>query len=392
MRIPETSRLFTRWRNPASGVESLVLTERPAPVQQSFYYTSPSFSSNGRFLWLRCGFPPRGGRYSQQVLGVADLECDEVRVYPETQFPCGSPAVDFSTGDAYWANHLDIWKRGPLATDRAMRINSFPQDLAVGRLERLSTHLTFSADRCSLNIDARFIQSNGRQTCYIGELPLDGSAFKLWQKIEGRFHNHGLFSPTDPDLQIFAHEYWQDHSAESFNALFPYHRIWIIRRGEDAEPLLNAPVSHSGHEWWDASGRHIWYLHYGVGIKKVSLATRQEVLVWPGALSHAHSDRTSRYLVADCMDSPSNPDCHVVFRNTITGKEVEIIHRGPLASGLTQCTHLHPHPQFCLNDRYICYTTIVHDRVDVALVSVADLIERTSGSPASAHSIEGTAQ
>src|SRR5690606_30452129 len=125
----------------------------------------------------------------------------------------------------------------------------------------------------------------------------------------------------------------------------PYHRIWTIRRGEEARPLLRNPVSHSGHEWWSADGRHIWYLHYGVGVKQIDLATRAETLVWPADLSHAHSDRTGRYLVADRMDSPGNPDCHVIFRDTATGKEVEIVNRGPLAPHLTRCTHLHPHPQ-----------------------------------------------
>ena len=378
MHTPETSTLFTRWRNPSNGVESLVLTKRAAPVQQSFYYTNPSFSADGRYLWLRCGFPPGGGRHTQQVLGVADLERDELRVYPETQFPSESPAVDFATGEVYWGNHLDTWKRGPLATDRAVRVNSFPAELAGGRLERIATHLTFSADHRTLNIDARFVQPDGRQLCYIGELPLDGSPFKLWQKIEGMFHDHGLFSPTDPDVQMFAHEYWQDHIAEPFDGLRPYHRIWLIRRGEQARPLLKQPVSHSGHEWWDADGKHVWYLHYGVGVKKVNVAMQTETLVWPGALSHAHCDRTGRYLVADRMDLPSPADCHVIFRDTVTGKEVEIVNRGPLAPHLTQFTHLHPHPQFCLNDRYICYTTTVHDRVDVALAPVADLIARTT--------------
>jgi hypothetical protein len=379
MHTPETSRLFTPWRNPANGVESLILTERVAPVQQSFYYTHPSFAADGRFLWLRCGYPPEGGMHSRQVLGVVDFENNEVRVYPETQFPCESVMVDPSGGEAYWSNHLDIWKRGPHANDRAVRVNCFPKELAVGRLDLIATHPTFSADRRSLNIDARFIQPDGTPVCTIGELPLDGSPFRLWQKIEGRFCDHGLFSPTDSDLQLFAHEYWQDQGKiEPFDGLRPYHRIWIIRRGEEARPLLKAPVSHSGHEWWDADGKHIWYLHYGVGVKKVNLATREETLCWPGALSHAHSDRTGRYLVADRMDSPGKPDCHVLFRDTVTGKEVEIVNRGPLAPHLTQCGHLHPHPQFCLNDRYICHTTTVHDRVDVALIRTDDLIRRTT--------------
>lgn len=375
MHTPETSRLFTRWTNPANGVQSFILTERAAPVQQSFYYTHPSWSDDGRFLWLGCGFPPPGGRHAQQVLGVVDFERDEFRVYPETQFATARPWIDASTGEAYWGNHLEVWKRGPRADDIAVRVGAFPAELAAGeKLDRIATHPTFSADRRSVNLDARFIRPDGTRVTYVGDLPLDGAAFRLWQKIEGPIFNHGLFSPVDPDLQMLSQEYWASRQgSEPFDGARPYHRIWLIRRGEQARPLLRQPVSHSGHEWWDADGRHVWYLHYGVGVKRVDITSQEETLLWPGALSHAHSDRGGRFLVADRMDDSSHSDCHVLFRNTDTGKQVEIVKRGPLARHLTGCVHLHPHPQFCLGDRYLCHTTIVHDRVDVALVPVEPL-------------------
>jgi hypothetical protein len=377
---PETSVLFSRWTNPASDVSSLVLTGRIAPVQQSFYYTHPSFSDDGRFLWFRVGNPPQGGMHSVQTLGVADLEAGEVRAFPETQFPAESVMVDPATGEVYWTNQLDVWKRGPLAGDQAVHVGRFPKELAEGRLALLATHPTFSTNRRSLNIDARFIRADGTPVCFIGELPLDGSPFELWQKIEGQYLDHGLFSPVDPDLQLIAHEYWQDgeRTGKPWDGTERYHRIWLARRGRKLEPLLKEPASHSGHEWWSADGQHIYYLHYGVGVKKVDLATREETLVWAGHLAHAHCDRTGRYFVADRMDVPGNPDCHVLFRDSVTGKAVEIVNRDPLAPHLTRCTHLHPHPQFCLNDRYICYTTTVHDRVDVALVPVAELIALTA--------------
>jgi hypothetical protein len=373
VKTPETSRLFTRWRNPASGVESLILTERLAPVQKTFYFTNPSFTTDGRFLWVVCMFPPEGGMHATPLLGVVDFERDEMRVFHETQFSSASPMIDPVSGEVYWGNDLDLWKRGPHSGDKPVLVNHFPKELAKGRSpDRIATHLTFSADHKSLNIDAMF----GKE-CFIGDMPLDGSPMRLWQKFDGWFYDHGQFSPTDPDLQMFAHEYWQDHASETFEPLRPYHRMWLIRRGEKARPILRAPVSHSGHEWWDADGKHVWYVHYGVGVKKVDIATGEEKVVWPGRLSHAYSDRTGRYLVADKMADPVVSDCHVVFRNLATGKEVEIVNRPPLAAGLTQCRHLHPHPHFCRNDRYIAYTTTVHDRVDVALTPTAELIRLT---------------
>jgi hypothetical protein len=372
MKTPETSRLFTRWHNPHNGVESLILTERHAPVQKSFYFTNRSFTNDGRFLWVICMFPPKGGRHACPLLAIVDFERDELRLHHEIQSTGDCPLVDEITGDLYWINNFDLWKRGPLPEDEPQLINSFPKKIATNRKpERIATHLTFSADRKSVNVDTRF----GDET-FVGDMPLDGSPVRIWQKIDG-FYDHGLFSPTDPDVQMFAHEYWQDHLDEPFDHALPYHRLWLIRRGEKARPILRQPVSHSGHEWWDPDGKHVWYVHYGVAVKKVVISTGTEQIFWPGSLSHAYSDATGRYLVADLMADPVISDCHVAFRDTVTGKEVEIVNRPPLASDLIQCGHLHPHPQFCQNNRYICHTTTVYDRVDLALVPTEQLIART---------------
>ena len=122
MHTPETSRLFTRHRDPVSGVESLILTHRAAPVQRPFYFTNPSFSDDGRYLWVECAYPPEGGRDAVPLLAVVDFALDEMRVCHETQFTTARPLVDTRTAEVYWGNGLDIWKRGPLAADRAVRV------------------------------------------------------------------------------------------------------------------------------------------------------------------------------------------------------------------------------------------------------------------------------
>lgn len=90
------------------------------------------------------------------------------------------------------------------------------------------------------------------------------------------------------------------------------------------------------------------------------------------------SDHTGRYLVADRMDDPVVCGCNVIFRDNQSCRTVEIVKVPPLAADVTQCVHLHPHPQFCLHDRYICHTTIVHNRVDVALVPTKPLRDATA--------------
>lgn len=373
MRTPETSRLFTRFLNPSNGIENFVLTHRQAPVQRPFYFTNPSYSDDGRFLWIECAFPPNGGREAVPVLGVVDFEKDELRIYHETQWTTARPVVDLQTAEVYWGNGLNIWKRGPLPNDESIKVASFPAALAQGRkAERIATHLTFSADRKALNMDA-WIDND----CYIGEYRLDGSESCVWQQGSRTF-NHAQFSPIDPDHILIAHEYWQDPTSGKFDPSRRYHRMYTIRRGETAIPVLAEPVTHSGHEWWDADGKHIWYVHYGVGIKRVDLATGTEALLWPGHLAHGMSDQTSRYVVADSMEDPSLCDCRVDFRDLKTGKEVRLVAHPPLNPTLTQCGHLHPHPHFCLHDRYVCYTTTVHNRVDVAIASTDHLREVTA--------------
>lgn len=374
MKTPETSRLFTSWRNPANGVESFILSERLAPVQKHFYYTNRSMTRDGRHLWVVCMFPPKGGRNAVPIMGVVDFERDEFRIRHDIQPSHTSSLVDEGNGGIYWFNDTDLWTCGPEPDAEPRKLNSFPPELAARRKpDRMATHSNFFADRKRVNIDAIF-----GEDMFLGDMPLDGGPVRVWQKFN-RFYDHALTSPTDPDVMMFAHEFWQEHIDEPFEPeARPYHRLWIIRRGEEARPILRAPVSHSGHEWWDADGKHVWYLHYGVGVKRVDVATGGEELVWPGHLSHAHCSRDGALLVADAMGHPHNPECNVIFRNTRTGKEVELVNRPPLDPSLTQCVHLHPHPQFCCDDRYICYMTTVHDRVDLALARVDDLVRLTT--------------
>ncbi len=373
MHTPETSRLFTPYRHPVTGVVSHVLTHRQAPVQRPFYFTNPSYTRDGRYLWIECAFPPQGGYDAVPVSAVIDFATDELRVYHETQWT-GRPTVDLDTGELYWVNGLDVWKRGPRADEVASKVSSFPKELARGgKPSRVVTHLTFSSDGKALSMDA-WVGADS----FIGSFPLDGSQPVVWEQVRGTF-DHAQFSPTEPDVLLLADEYWQNPEHGPFNPQALYHRMYTIRRGGRVTPVLPAPITHSGHEWWDADGRHVWYVHYGVGIKRVDLATQQEALVWPGHLAHGQSDQSSRYLVADSMGDPTVCDCRVDFFDVVTQKAVQLVDHPPLAAGLTQCRHLHPHPHFCHHDRYVCYSTTVHGRVDVALTPTVQLREATAG-------------
>lgn len=374
---PESSSLFASWKDPASGIESHLLARHAASLQQSFYYTNPSFSDDGRFLWIYCAFPPAGNANQGRSLAVVDFQLQEIRHCPETGFLDASPAVDPATGEVYWCSGVEIWKRGPLASDQPVLVNRFPQALALNRRPwRLATHLTFSADRKSLNIDAEI----GRQF-FVGHAPLDGGEVVIWQELD-RAYNHGQFSPSDPDLQLVN----QDSAVDPVTGACPNYenRMWLIRRGEKIRPIFpDAAASDAGmhgHEWWSADGRHVWYIHYGRGVMRVDPfkpEPRPELMWASDTVSHAHADATESYVVADCQPGAATGISKVIFYNRKTGREVSIVSHMPYPPDALRRYHVHPHPQFCLHDRYICYTTTVLGRVDVALVSVQSLVALT---------------
>ena len=371
MSHPFKSPLFTPWRDPVSGVESFILTARVAPVQQSFYYVTPSLTADGRYLWVRCAFPP--GRH--HILAVADLEAGTLRLVPEAQ-PDGGPHVDPQTGDVYWTCGLELWRRGPREADRPERVNVFPEELAARRKPQyLASHLTLSADGKAFAADARFPRE-----WLIGELPLDGSPFRLWQRFD-RCHNHAQFNPVDPNLILIPQDHWWDEV--SGEGGITDDRLWIVRRGEAARQILPddpLPSANRGHEWWDADGRHVWFLDYtegpGQGTKKVDIHTGKVETVWPHGHSHSHCDRTGRLLVGDIVSWPADA-WQVAFYNADTGRETAIVTQLPPCA-MRSTYHIHPHPQFCCGDRYICYTTNVLGTVDIAFVPVDRLLVEAS--------------
>lgn len=366
---PEESPLFTRWVDPVSKVESWILSQRVATIQQSFYFTNPSFTNDGRFLWFFCAFPPGGDAYYGRQLGVVDFLRSEVHHFPETQFTDASPGVNLETGEVHWTTGLELWKRGPRPEDVAELVNAFPNELANNRRPlRLATHLTFSADRRSANIDAQI-----GSDWFVGDLPLDGGPFRLWQKFD-RCYNHAQFSPTDPDVQLLAQDGWHDPTSGAKGE--GQDRLWIIRRGEKARPLCpNEPATpgQRGHEWWDADGQHVWYIDYRSGTERVNIHTGRRENIWPRGHSHSHCDLTGSYLVGDASSAGNH--WRVSFFNRQTGKEIDVVSSLPAIARARY--HVHPHPQFCLGDRYICYTTNVRGSVDLAMVSVDQLVSAT---------------
>jgi hypothetical protein len=391
---------FSEWRDPASGARSFILTDRAAPIQQTFYFTTRSVTQDFRFFWFYCAFPPGGDARAGRTLGVLDFATDEIRCFPETQFSEASPLVDPGTGEVFWCSGSEIWARSPRHGEPPRLINKLPDDLTKHRrVSRVATHLTFSSDRRSVNIDAEI----GAEW-HIGHAPLDGSDVEVWQSFD-RCYNHGQYSPADPELQLIAQDY---HAHPVTGKVTAYeNRLWTIRKGGAAVPVydrppsanyrgtaLNAHMSHDGprtvtdpramhgHEWWAPDGKGIWYVHYGHGVEFRDLAGRTTSLVWPlKTVSHAHSTEDARLLVGDNQPNADPSDSRVVFFNRATRSNVNLVTHMPHASAFLKRYHVDPHPQFCFHDRAIAYTTTVLGRIDVAFAVVDELVEQTLTNP-----------
>jgi len=361
--------LFSPWRDPVSGVTSFLLRQRIAPLQQSFYFTNDSFSRDARYYWFYCAFPPGGDAYYGRQLGVVDFAEQRLHHFPETQFMDASPFVDPDTGEVYWSTGLEIWKRSPDPSASAERVGVFPDEFARARRPlRIATHLSRSSDRASFAIDAQL----GNEW-FVGDLLLDGSGFRLWQRFD-RCYNHVQFSPTDPDLLLIAQDGWTDASTGEKRGIED--RLWLLRRGETAKPIFpGSPSALRGHEWWDPDGIHVWYVHYHHGTEKVNILTGETALV-QGHPIHSHADQLGRYLVSDM--AISSEAWAVAFTNIATGKTTPIASHLPALADPRSRYHVHPHPHFCLGDEYVCYTTNVLGQVDVAFVPIAELIARTA--------------
>lgn len=372
--------LFEPYHDPVSGVTSYLLKRRVAPLQQSFYFVNNPWSADGRYLWFYCAAPPAAGRW----LGVIDMLAQTVHDFPETAFLDASPMVD-GEGTAYWTTESAVWRRGPQPGAKVELVNEMPAEL-VGHgfghnvparyVIRLATHLSMSADRRGVLIDAWAGREN-----IVGQLPLDGSPFELWHRGP-RCFNHGQMSPHDPDLALLAWDWATDPvSGDLYKS---DNRLWLMRRGKPIAPLFPEPVNCT-HEWWDRDGEHVWFVGHPRPLRTPD-GREADNAAWRVRLSdlrlermcdwfwHAHDSPCGRYIVGDrrgemYRGTPSS--VHLVDR--ANRREVAIISRNPEHITPGRQYHIDPHPRFSECGRFITHTTTVRGQVDVAVTRLCDI-------------------
>lgn len=389
MKTIRTSKHFIPHCDTVSGAVSYLLKNEAAPFQQSFYFVNPSMTRDGRYYWFYCAFPPAGDANYGRTLAVIDFQEDEVRYFPETQFLDASPFVDLDTGEVYWCNKYGLFKRGPRWDSRTECVAQLPPDLQnKGTVHRIATHLTRSADGTEFAFDAEI----GNRS-YLGSVCIKTGEFRIWKSFD-YCYNHAQFHPADPDLILFAQDYWNDKATGKQYGIQTdetgrRNRLWTIRRGED--PVLWKSEYADGaatHEWWSADGKSIYYVDGKYGAVRIDLETGAFSDMHPGGIWHAHSSADERYFAGDAQiteDGRWYRGCasRINFYNRDTGRQIDIVSENPaLYSPENPCVyHMDPHPQFLAADNYIAFTTTVSGQVTVGISEVQDLVSLTQGEP-----------
>ena len=251
---------FAPVRDPASGTESWHLAWDGAPVQRPLYYTNPSISADGRWLWFTVGFPPNPACFLARI-GLDPAEAAP-RWFPQADIEQNTAAV-CPAGDAAWFAHRGVVHRIDHA-GRCERLGALPDELVAGRtVFRTATHLTVSADGSHLALDS---QIGGESVLSL--LDLASGVVTPVCTFNGH-HNHAQFSRHDPDQLLIA----QDQHRDPLSGRFVHHRLrtHLIRRDGSGYRCINpefpcAPYRGACHEWWLADGR-IAFVDYATGVR-----------------------------------------------------------------------------------------------------------------------------
>jgi hypothetical protein len=154
--------------------------------------------------------------------------------------------------------------------------------------------------------------------------------------------------------------------------------MWLIRRGKAPRPVFDTPTRVT-HEWWEADGKHVWCVWDNDAWRTNIETQKVEKVAWPAHCWHAHVSQTGDYMISDSNERfyrgcPSA----VYFLNRSTGKHVHILSNPEMKGIVGARYHIDPHPRFCASDKLAVFTTTVRGEVDLAVVKVDDLIDRTT--------------
>ena len=390
MYTPFTSRHFTSYVDPESGIKMAILSTRIARVQQGMYFVNSGYSADGRYLWFKGSFHPAGG-----CMAVIDFLTDEIHTFMDTAGSSGH-FVEPETGNLYFACHQGIYYRTPHPEDKPVLIARAPEQIRKLGGGCGTSHLTVTPDKKELIVDFTTSQGN-----YLGSIDVTTGEFTEWYHTEpGRWYNHAQCCPTDGNLMMCAHEMWNGltlrNEAVYENGIYP--RIQFITR-DGTRRIIRLAGNEGGHEFWGPDGKSVYYVNndfekkgYGVVARGPVDGSEPEIIckiTIPGSCNHVwhtYCSQDEKLFVVDgsvpSLGLPVWRGCAsaVHFFNKNTQKLIRFV-TNPVVEGWTpeySCPyHIDPHPRFVLNDTQITFTTTVLGRVDLAVVDVQQLVDAT---------------
>lgn len=384
MKTPETSKHFEKFTDPESGVVSWVLKPNTLAMnQQTFYFTNPSMSKDGRYLWFYCMFSMNDGK----SLGVIDFLTDEAHYFPETKGCSFSAMVDPDTGDVYWADtSKGIFRRSPDPTKKAEQICGIPENFPKGeKIRQLVCHLSWNPDKTKFFLDSRVDNQ-----FFCGTLDIKTGEYTKWFDMDF-MHNHAQFNPVREEPVFLCKEFYYDH----FNKIkerisIPrdrngiYERLWLLTQNDGFKMIepYGGKEGYATHEWWSANGKYLYYCGGKNGAIRYDLDTGEQTVAVPLGPTHCHSSRNDLYFAFDRSVGPWYRGCSwtVRFYNSESKKDIAIVSQIPAYNTKKNESTLHPdpHPQFVASDRYIASTFNVDGKMTVLLTPVEPLIEKTA--------------
>lgn len=359
---------FSKYTDPNSGVVSYILTETISELQQHFYFSSSSVTSDGKYLWIRCSNPPSWF----QTLAVVSLDADKpfIRHFPQAGIFGGGTAITPEQDGVYFPNDKCIYK-----VDTEGNVTKIfeldPEFVNYREVTRVSNHCTVSCDGKYMMLDC---QVGGKWYAILAEF--ETGKMKILNNF-GRHYNHAQFCPTRPDLFLIDQDWWRDYQTGEYFCID--NRIWLMNiDGTRFEPLIpNMFYMRDGteicHDFWSDDGYLCWS-EYNSGSYECDIDTREITHVWKRPVCHSHASPDRKFWVGD--NTPytwHEKPCVTLFYDRESGKEIEIFSSLPEPKVARGRYHLDPHPQFVCDGKYVVSTTTVTD--DIAAVAITPVDE-----------------
>lgn len=403
LKTPATSRLFEPVIDPLSGVTThLLKTDLAQWNAQTLYFTSPTYSADGRFLLFLASDDEFKVRSVPRKIMLIDFLKDEI-VDLGIKYDRG-PLLDSKTDSLYYFNRMRLmFCRRDLLVDPLKEIDvvAVPKEFGeLGKGDSLFTHITLTTDRskiwCDCHVGSRYFQ---------GLLDIPTGAFEKW--AETKFLcNHGQINPVRDDLALCAWECAKfksvaeltdeerktvkvDASGVTTNVKRPadwtYPRLQLFVRGKGSPTTIPSTFgNYATHEWWARDGKGFIFCSGGEVIYHDLASGKQRSLCSHGG-THATLTSDNRYVTFDAG-----------FRGSARGK--------PFAVGLCAAekdqvvwirpytgrycddgdqSKIHPdtHPHFSADDRWVVWTWLDPHRMRVAVTEVAPIARRLERMP-----------